>query len=131
MHSRAVFPLYDRAFPADHLYRIKETVPYADTCKREGTHKRSFLGLKEIRTHNKAYQTCYYRCHGKYLPVILENEHSEKLAQIYEDLCEPASVLYRFFVHPLNLPFLRTPRSVPHILQQIHLRVPHRPLPFG
>ena len=85
MHAGAVLSLYYGSLSAYYLDGIKEAVPYADTRQGKGSQQRTFHGLKKIAAYHKAYQSGNDRCHGHYLPVALEDEHTEKLSEI--DTC--------------------------------------------
>ncbi len=86
MQSRSMLPLYYCPFSAYDLDGIKEPVPYTDAGHGKGSKLGTLHGLKNVGPYNEAHQTGYDGGHGKYLPVVLKNEHPEKLAQIYKDL---------------------------------------------
>ena len=105
MHAGTMLALGDRPFPADDLDGVEETVPDTDTDERETAAKRPLLGLEQIVADSEGYQAGNDGSHRQRFPVILVEEHAQKLAKADADLGDPAAVSDRF-THDLLPPFL-------------------------
>ena len=92
MHAGSVFPLDDGPLSAHRLNGVEESVPDTDAGKGEGALELSFHGDVHVLADDQRDQ-CGDQCgHGKYLPVILEDEHTEIFAQVDRDLRKASAV---------------------------------------
>ena len=86
MHAGSVLSLDDGTLPAHRLDGVEETVPDADAGKREGTLELSLHSYVHVLADNQRDQSGDQSGHGKNLPVILVDEHSQHFSQINPDL---------------------------------------------
>ena len=92
VHSGAVLPLDDAPLPAYDLYRVEAAVPDADAAQGERAEQRPLHRQEHVGLHHHAHQRADDRRHRQHLPVVLVDEHPEKLAQINPNLRESPAV---------------------------------------